>query len=205
VSGDYCDVLKAPGQTGDLFFFLGDISGKGVAASLLMTHLHAIFRTLVELNLPVGQLVERANRIFCDSTKLDHFATLICGRASSEGNLEICNAGHCPALLVRDGQTTTTIKAADLPLGLFSTQQYSDSESFQLSPGDRLFLYTDGMSEAMNPSRTQYGSSRLSQLLIDRRRLSVPGLIEACVSDLDAFREGTPLRDDLTIMVVERV
>jgi phosphoserine phosphatase RsbU/P len=202
VSGDYCDVLGAPTENGDLFFLLGDISGKGVAASLLMTHLHAIFRSLIPLGLPVGQLVERANRIFCDSTMSDHFATLVCGRAAPSGNLEICNAGHCPPLLQR-GSDVLTIKATELPLGLFGTQQYS-SQTFDLRPGDRVFLYTDGLSETTNSSKAQYGIGRLSELVCDRRTLGIGALLDACLDDLNSFRAGVPFKDDLSIMVVER-
>jgi sigma-B regulation protein RsbU (phosphoserine phosphatase) len=203
VSGDYCDVLKTSNGNGDLFFLLGDISGKGVAASLLMTHLHAIFRTLIQLELPVGELVERANRVFCDSTRSEHFATLVCGRAGKGGELEISNAGHCPPLLVHGGDITS-IKATDLPLGLFTTQRYS-SQNFTLGPADRLFLYTDGLSEAANADGAQYGAGRLSRLLTDRHTLPVPTLVENCLSDVNTFQDGTALRDDLTIMVVERL
>jgi sigma-B regulation protein RsbU (phosphoserine phosphatase) len=203
VSGDYCDVLGAPVENGELFLLLGDISGKGVAASLLMTHLHAIFRSLIPLGLSVGQLVERANRIFCDSTMSDHFATLVCARARPAGELEICNAGHCPPVLLR-GSDVLSITATELPLGLFGTQQYS-SQSFDLRPGDRVFLYTDGLSETMNPSKAQYGVGRLSKFVSEHRQLPPRELVEACVNDLNAFRAGVPLRDDLSIMVAERL
>jgi phosphoserine phosphatase RsbU/P len=203
VSGDYCDVMEAPTKNGGLFFLLGDISGKGVSASLLMTHLHAIFRSLIPLGLPVGQLVERANRVFCDSTMSDHFATLVCGKADQGGKLEICNAGHCPPLLLR-GSEVLTIKATELPLGLFGTQQYT-SQSFDIRPGDRVFLYTDGLSETMNPTKTQYGVGRLSKFVCDRYGLPPGALVDACLEDLNAFRSGVPIRDDLSIMVVGRL
>src|SRR5581483_2563885 len=75
VGGDYCEVI--PAQEGDsLFFALGDVTGKGVAASLLMTHLSAIFRSLVSLDLPLAELMARANRLFCSSTPATHYATL---------------------------------------------------------------------------------------------------------------------------------
>jgi len=96
VSGDYCDLLS--NDNGDLFFLLGDVSGKGIAASMLMAHLHAIFRSLITLDLPVSQLVERANRVFAESTMPAYYATLVCGRANKSGVIEICNAGHPPAL-----------------------------------------------------------------------------------------------------------
>ena len=97
VSGDYCDLVST--EDGSLYFMLGDVSGKGVAASLLMTHLHAMFRTLISLNLPLGQMMERASRVFCESTLPTHFATLVCGRATQMGrggNLQCGTPATCP-------------------------------------------------------------------------------------------------------------
>jgi sigma-B regulation protein RsbU (phosphoserine phosphatase) len=125
VSGDYCDLVSH--ENGDLFFLLGDVSGKGIAASMLMAHLHAIFRSLITLDLPVDQLVERANQVFTNCTMPSYYATLVCGRARRSGAIELCNAGHCPPLLIRrDG--VTSIEATGLPIGIFCQEQYSASE-----------------------------------------------------------------------------
>src|SRR5262249_35581059 len=91
VSGDYCDLIPSDGQ---LFFALGDVSGKGVAASMLMTQLHALFRSLTSMALPLGQIVTQANRVFCESVLAGQYATLVCGLAKSTGEVEIHNAGH---------------------------------------------------------------------------------------------------------------
>src|SRR5262249_61593763 len=91
VSGDYCDLLH---DGKHLYFMVGDVSGKGVAASMLMANLHAMFRVLVPTGLPLAQLVERANHIFSGSTLPTQYATLIVGRADEYGNVEICNGGH---------------------------------------------------------------------------------------------------------------
>ena len=99
VSGDYCDLLS---HEGHLYFTVGDVTGKGVAASMLMAHLHATFRTLVSLELPLEQVMERASSMFCQSTLSTHFATLVCGKANSSGEVEICNAGHPPPLLIQE-------------------------------------------------------------------------------------------------------
>jgi len=104
VSGDYCDLVS--NETGDLFFLLGDVSGKGIAASMLMAHLHAIFRSLITLDLPVDQLVERANQVFANCTLPAYYATLVCGRARRSGAIELCNAGHCPPLLISKSAVT---------------------------------------------------------------------------------------------------
>ncbi len=98
VSGDYCDLIPSGGQ---LFFVLGDVSGKGVAASMLMAQLHALFRSLAGLGLPLGQIITQVNRVLCESALAGQYATLVCGQANAAGELEIHNAGHLPAILAR--------------------------------------------------------------------------------------------------------
>jgi len=101
VGGDYCELLALKdGQCA--FFAVGDVAGKGVAASLLMTHLSAIFRSLLSVDLALADVVSRANRLFCESTAPAHYATLVCGRATADG-VQLCNAGHCPPLLFLPG------------------------------------------------------------------------------------------------------
>jgi len=103
VSGDYCDLFETDGG---LLFMLGDVSGKGVAASMLMSHLHATFRSLAEAGLPLDRMVEDANRIFCESTLAGQFATLVVGRAAHDGSVEFVSAGHLPVLHIHgDGAT----------------------------------------------------------------------------------------------------
>src|SRR6202521_2281846 len=103
VSGDYCDLFET--DSGFLFM-LGDVSGKGVAASMLMSHLHATFRSLAEAGLPLDRLVQDANRIFCESTLAGQFATLVVGRAANDGSVEFISAGHLPVLHIHgDGAT----------------------------------------------------------------------------------------------------
>jgi sigma-B regulation protein RsbU (phosphoserine phosphatase) len=203
VSGDYCDVVQPETEGGDFFFLLGDVSGKGVAASMLMSHLHAIFRSLLAMGLPVNQLVEHANRIFCESTMSAQYATLVCGRAGRSGEVEVCNAGHCPPLLVHGGEVTN-LEATGLPIGLFSSGLYS-VKRVHLAPGDSLLLYTDGLSEAQDLSRAEYGAERLSRLVKERHAHAPPAMIRACLEDMAAFRSGAPKTDDLTIMMIRRV
>ncbi|MGH9431134.1 MAG: SpoIIE family protein phosphatase [Terriglobia bacterium] len=202
VSGDYCDVICRDGDGLDLFFALGDASGKGVAASMLMAHLHAIFRTLTASGLPVHEMVARASRIFRESALSPYFATMVCGEASASGEVEICNAGHCPPLLLRDGRATP-LQATGMPLGLFAEGHYS-SQTVELNPGDSLFLYTDGLSEAKNHTEEEYGESRLAQMVTQSHRLAPRALVGACLEDLDGFLAGAPLADDLTVMVIRR-
>ena len=202
VSGDYCDLVARENGTRSLFFALGDVSGKGVAASMLMSQLHAIFRTLTASDLPAQTLVERASRVICEATLSTFFATLICGQADSSGCLELCNAGHCPALVVQKGKITR-VEASGVPLGMFCEGHYS-TRQIQLNPGETLFLYTDGVSEARSPQNDEYGEARLVEFLTERPELTPGELIRACLDDLNAFRSGHPLLDDLTLLAIQR-
>jgi sigma-B regulation protein RsbU (phosphoserine phosphatase) len=199
VSGDYCDLLGA-GE--DLYFLIGDVSGKGVAASMLMAHLHASFRALVSLGLPLDEVMARASRMFCESTLPTHFATLVCGRAHSTGEVELCNAGHHPPLLLQS-PGIEEIQATGLPLGLFCEESFTASE-LRLEPGDAILLYTDGLVEAVDKSGVQYGSERLRRIASQAHGTAPGRLISALVEDLRAFRGGAPRADDVTIMVIRR-
>jgi phosphoserine phosphatase RsbU/P len=203
VSGDYCDLVRPPALDGGLLFLFGDISGKGVAASMLMAHLHATARTLAGLDLPLTQIVERANRVFCDSTVQNHYATLVCGRLASTGLVELCNAGHCPPLLCKEG-TVTPIEATAIPIGLFCTGEYG-VRVLQLAPGDALVLYTDGVTEALNVAGQPYGDERIAEVVAVRHGASSSALASACLEHLEAFRGRAPRVDDETVMVIRRV
>jgi len=203
VSGDYCDIVKPEREGGDAYFLFGDVSGKGVAASMLMSQLHAIFRSLIAAGLPLTQLVERANRLFSESTLYTHFATLVCGRATSTGQVEVCNAGHCPPIVARRG-VVTSLESTGLPIGMFYSGQYEETRT-KLETGDSLVMYTDGFIETRSNSNSEYGDERLSALIGRKHSLSAHGLITACLQDLSAFRGSAPKIDDLTIMVLKRV
>lgn len=201
VSGDYCDLIG--GEDGSVYFILGDVSGKGVAASLLMTHLHAMFHSLLPLGLPLNTVMQRASRVFCESTLPNHFATLVCGRATKWGEMEICNAGHLPPLLVQKG-SIRSIEGNSLPVGISCDQAFS-SNSIQLSPGDTLVLYTDGISETENEGGVQYGTERFCQLIQRYSEQSLEALLAECLRDVRAYRGSAPKHDDLTVMAIRRV
>ena len=202
VSGDHCDVLSPAAVGQPWHFVLGDVSGKGVAASILMSHLHAIFRSLVPLQLPLAEVVRHANRLFTESTLPSSHATLVAGRLDASGALEICNAGHCPALLVRAGRVTR-LNGSGFPLGFFSASTF-ETHRVQLEAGDLLFLYTDGFSESCNDEGEQYSPERIGRLLRGVNGETPDTVVRACLEDLDDFRGGTPREDDLTLMAIRR-
>jgi sigma-B regulation protein RsbU (phosphoserine phosphatase) len=202
VSGDYCDLSTHEDGSQNLFFAIGDVAGKGVAASLLMSQLRAILRTLSPAALAPHALMERAGRVFCEGTLSEFFATLICGRADSAGAIELCNAGHCPALLVQQ-RKVTRLEATGVPLGMFCNGVYA-TQKVRLAPGETLFLYTDGISEGRCPTDEEYGELRLQAFLEQNGHLASEALIRACLDDLLAFRAGQPRLDDLTAMAIQR-
>ena len=208
VSGDYCDLIVT-GINGDakLYFMLGDVSGKGVAASLLMAHLNASCRALVQSGLPPHELVGRADRVLAESTLTSHYATLVCGFASLSGEVQIVNAGHCAPVVVRCGGEVEVMTGTGLPLGLSVTEK-SDAgysvERLVLEEGDTLVLYTDGATEATNASQEEYGPNRLAALLAGCSADTPQELIEKCLADVALFLDGQERSDDLTILALQR-
>jgi phosphoserine phosphatase RsbU/P len=201
VSGDYCDVISASDAGGPLVL-VGDVAGKGVAAALLMSHLHAMFRTLSGIGLELDRLLQLANRVFCESTFAGQYATLVCARAQSGGQVEIAGAGHLPTLLVsRDG--VQKIGSTGLPLGMFSGTRYSINH-VRLEPGDSLLLFTDGISEATSASGAEYSVDELASAAGGRRYLQPKELAAGCFEDLATFSAGARQADDQTLMVVQR-
>ena len=199
VSGDYCDLVST--EQGDLYFMIGDVSGKGVAASLLMTRLHAIFRSLIGTEESVSDLVERVNCLFADTTMRPYYATLVCGKASANGIVEICNAGHCPPLHTKNGDISP-IPATGLPIGMFCQERYSSTQ-IKLDRGDCLLLYTDGITEARNLDEDEYGEARVGSLLRANSELAAAALVAQLVQDVRGFTAPARATDDLTIMALE--
>ncbi|HTM33333.1 MAG TPA: SpoIIE family protein phosphatase [Vicinamibacterales bacterium] len=199
VSGDYCDLIR--GERGDVYFVLGDVAGKGVAAAMLMSHLSATLRTLASVGLPLPEMVERASRVFCESTLPMHYATLVCCRGTASGEIEVCNAGHPPPLLVSAGEVTA-LGATGVPVGLFCASNFQ-SVMVRFGPGDVLLLYTDGLIEAENAEGADYGTERLRSLA-ESTRCSPGALIDACIRDVTTFHGGSRLEDDLTLLAVTR-
>ncbi len=201
VGGDCCDVLAHEGSD-EATFLLGDVSGKGVPAAMLASSLHATIRSLVSPGLPVGSLVERANRLFRAASVSRSFATLVCGRVSPGGSLEVCNAGHCPPLL-RSGGTVREVAPTGLPVGTFLSAAYGSHE-LRLEEGAFLVAFTDGLTEARDPGGEEYGSERLAALLSRLERPSARAVVDASLADLHAHTAGRARGDDLSLLVVRR-
>ncbi len=202
VSGDYCDLILPASDDGEFVFLVGDVAGKGVAAALLMTHLHAMFRSLASVTMSLDKLLEMANSVFCRSTLAGQYATLVCGRSGRRGEIAIGSAGHLAALLVaKDG--VRQVSSTGVPLGMFGSSRYT-VDRLQMEAGDSLILYTDGISEAVNSSGVEYGASRLSSVASERHGWVPQELAAACMKDVKTFSGAAKQSDDQTLMVIHR-
>ncbi|MGP8250802.1 MAG: SpoIIE family protein phosphatase [Terracidiphilus sp.] len=196
VSGDYCDLYPYDGQ---LFFMLGDVSGKGVAASMRMTQLHALFRSLIGMGLPLAEIVGHINCFLCGSGLAGQYATLVCGCAKPGGDVELFNAGHLPVIAVERGNVRL-LESTGFPLGMFREASFT-SARLQLSGSDLLFLYTDGLSEAQGEDG-EYGIDRVTNLVGRQASCCAASLISACLEDLRCFAGANPGMDDLTLLAI---
>jgi sigma-B regulation protein RsbU (phosphoserine phosphatase) len=199
VSGDYCDLIES---NGGFLFLLGDVAGKGVAASMLMSHLHATFRTLAGQNLPLPVLMEHANRLFCESTTAGQFATLIVGSASEDGRVEYISAGHLPLFHVSPAGVQSR-DATGVPLGMFSSTHFPVCE-VSLAPGDKLLLYTDGLTETADVTGKEYGVARVRELANRHAAAEPQELLSAYLDELNLFSAKAKQADDLTMLVLHR-
>lgn len=201
VSGDHVDLVRSGGAGDPLLLVLGDVAGKGVAASLLQSHLHALFRALDAPDQPLADLLARANRLFFAATPAESYATLAVLRLHPEGRVEVANAGHTRPLLA-DARGVRPIEGAGLPLGLFGEAAYDRRELF-LAPGDAVLLYTDGWTEA-TVGDEEYGVGRAASSLRRARALPPADLVAACRRDLDEFLASGERGDDLTLLALRR-
>jgi sigma-B regulation protein RsbU (phosphoserine phosphatase) len=200
VSGDFYDLI--PANDGSQIFILGDVSGKGVSASIMMSNLHALINSLQSFNLPINEILQKANRLFCESTLSTNYATLVVGRAVPDGTVEICVAGHNPPLIVKDGEVTQ-IGATGIPVGLFCNAEY-DVERFKLNKNDFLFLYTDGLSEA-SVNETEYGTDRIKEHVAELNGLNAKQIVAEVLVKQQTFLGRTKFEDDITVAAISKV
>lgn len=202
VSGDHVDLLLPREEGQPLHLLVGDVAGKGVAASFLQSHLHALLRVVASSECSLAELLERTNRFFCDVTPAANYATLAALRLHRDGRCELGNAGH-PRPLLADEDGVRLVEEAGLPLGLFCEATYAGRD-LRLASGETLMLYTDGFTEAERAGE-EYGVERAVAALRQAWRLSLPAVIDACRSDLAGFLGGAARGDDATLVAVRRI
>ena len=198
VSGDYLDLVPHGDR---LYFMLGDVSGKGVSAALLMAQLHAMFRTLIPFQLPLDELLARASSLLCASSLPAQYATLVTGFLTADGHVALGNAGHLPPLIVGDGGQRE-VHATGVPIGMFCQSEFSATH-LPLGRDETLLIYTDGLSEGRNASGEEYGR-RVADVANRTSASPLSDLLHAVLSDQAAFRGNSPNADDLTVLAIRR-
>lgn len=198
VSGDYVDLI--PSGPDEFYFALGDVSGKGVAASILMSHLHATLRTLLPSSHTIAEVLALASHTFCQSTLPAQFATLVLGKADRRGNLELVNAGHTPVLLV-EGESIHSIAGTNLPLGMFCATEFITVNQ-NVGAGSSLLLYSDGITESTDDGGSDFDLTRAVETLVQSGAPSAPEIVDAIRRGVDEHTDGALPRDDRTILAL---
>ena len=185
-----------------LFFCIGDVSGKGVSASLVMAVTRSLFRNISAYTQQPDQIAIALNDALSSNNDMGMFVTLFLGVVDlASGHLSYTNAGHNPPLLLTDDDVSVISCDANLPAGVMSGHQFTE-QHLQLKSGDSIFLYTDGLNEAENASLQQFGMERVMQLAKVTVRKPLP-LIEAMMSSVQLFVGDAEQSDDLTMLAIQ--
>jgi len=203
VGGDYFDWIPLDGR--GLAVALGDVTGHGVPAALLMSHLRASFHAEARPGTGECAITVAMNRSLARAAQAGRFATFFLVRFDREGGvLRYCNAGHNPPLLVRAG-AIEELMATGLPLGMIEDTDYTE-ESRAFAPGDTLVIYSDGVTEAPNARDQEYGEERLQRKVLELlgQGAGARRLVEGILEDVRAFARDRLSTDDVTIVVVRR-
>jgi phosphoserine phosphatase RsbU/P len=202
VGGDYYNYWR--GSDDGFHFGLGDVSGKGIAAALLMASIQATLNGLgARRNLPLEDMTGELSRLVLEGSLPDSYTTLILGTYEpSIRRVCVVNAGHVPPVLIRGGQVVR-LEAGGYPVGLLPDSQY-DSNSLSIDPGDLLVCVSDGISESMNSEDEEWGEDAIIAIAIDAaaRGDAATAIVERLVQGAHAFASGAPQHDDMTVMVL---
>jgi len=201
VGGDFCDVLRLA-RRDETLVLVGDVSGKGVAASLLMANLVGAFRSLATLDMSPADLLARVNDLFHQAAPVDAYATLAAAVLKPDRSVDLYNAGHWPPLWRRDGTTVPLSLEPGLPFGLFAGTRY-EPVRMTTEPGETLLFFTDGVVEAENAAGEDFGTGRLADVLAGGGEPVLRRLMDRCVEELRRFRRPAAATDDLLLFAVQ--
>ena len=202
VGGDFYDFYKLNDNT--VAFLAADVSGKGIPAAMFMMTAKTIIKDLAESGMPVNEIFTRANEKLCENNESGMFVTAWMGILDiTTGNLQFANAGHNPPLLKRANGSFEYLKTrAGFVLAGMEGVRYRAGE-LTLSPGDRLFLYTDGVPEATNTENKLYGEDRLITFMNQNSTVDAIKLLPALKSNIDEFVGEAPQFDDITMLMFD--
>ena len=202
VGGDFYDFYKLNDTT--VAFLAADVSGKGIPAAMFMMTAKTIIKDLAESGMPVNEIFTRANEKLCENNESGMFVTAWMGILDLEtGNLQFANAGHNPPLLKRENGGFEYLKTrAGFVLAGMEGIRYRVGE-LTLSPGDRLFLYTDGVPEATNTENQLYGEERLLAFMNQNDSMEATELLPTLKANIDEFVGDAPQFDDITMLMFD--
>lgn len=202
VGGDYYDIIKL--DENRFIIAIGDVSGKGTPASLLMANLQATIRALVPFGYPLTELTKRVNDLMCDNTSSGRFVTFFWGLLDAKvRTLRYVNAGHNPPFVFRTDGTVERLDRGGIILGVIRTiAPYQDGE-VAFNPGDVLVLFTDGVSEAMNDQSEEFGEPRLEQLAKENLGESPQTVLSRIVEAVQGHSRNLPQSDDITLLLLK--
>jgi serine phosphatase RsbU (regulator of sigma subunit) len=202
VGGDYFDLIER--EEGGLSVVLGDVAGKGMPAALLMALLQGSLRTLLTAGLRGSDLVAKLNAHLHANIPSNRLITLFYGEVDGEaGRLRYVNAGHNPPVLIRSDGAFEALAPTAVALGVLPHSSFEIMET-EIGRGDRLVVYTDGITEATNPRDEEYGEVRLEAFLRGHQSLQERALIDGLIADVLAFADGVRPRDDMTVLLLGR-
>ncbi|MBR6411750.1 MAG: SpoIIE family protein phosphatase [Alphaproteobacteria bacterium] len=199
VGGDFYDFF--PVGEGYYAFVMADVSGKGITAALYMMSAKAMIKNMLQAGYPIAEAINKANKGLCDNHVRGMFVTAFIGILDVKtGEIQYVNAGHCPPLqLTKKGYDYVTV-VRNLVLGITPNYQY-ESGKFKLKNGERLFLYTDGVTEAQTDKEKLFGPERLQKAL-NQKIVSPEGTIAVVRKAIQRFVKGAAQSDDITMMVL---
>ena len=188
-----------------LFFCVGDVSGKGVPASLVMAVTRSLFRTVSSHTEDPEQVMKQMNNAMSEMNESSMFVTLFIGVLDlHNGQLAYSNAGHCPPVVITDGEVAPIDMDANIPVGLMTDWQYS-RQTVTIAPDSTIFVYTDGLTEAENVEHGQYGEERMLGALKQNSKLAPKNLIASMNDSVHAFVAGAEQSDDLTMLAIHYI
>jgi hypothetical protein len=203
VGGDYFDLIDL--GEGRLAVVIGDVAGKGMPAALLMALLQGSLRTLITAGLRGAEVVTKLNAHLCANIPSNRLVTFFYGELDrTTGRLDYVNAGHNPPFILRADGPSERLAPTAIALGILEDASF-ELFSAELEPGDRMLLYTDGITEAANPDEEEFGLPRLIEVCLRYCGESLGELARGIEKDLENFVLGIPFVDDRTFVMVRRL
>ncbi|MGI8813696.1 MAG: SpoIIE family protein phosphatase [Pyrinomonadaceae bacterium] len=203
IGGDYYDFIER--HDGRMLLALGDVSGKGTAAALLMSSLHAAIHAQVSARSSLEEIVNSVNQYLADNTPANRFVTLFIAELEPlTGHLKYINAGHNPPLVGRADGTILQLSSGGFPLGIMPGAEFEVGETI-LGSGEALVVYSDGVSEANNIRDEEFGMERLEDVVRRNLAASASGIRDKVESALSAFTQTAPANDDITLLIVKKI